>query len=83
MSGASGSPITWKTEHQDRTSLSSCKAEIWVTNAGSRLTMNVKNVMSHLSSLSYPITDIETATRIYNYNKACIKLCYNMTTNSN
>ncbi len=76
----SGGPITWKTEHQDRTSLSSCKAGIRATNAGSRCTMNVRNMMSHLSSLGYPITDMETATTVFNNNEACIKWCHNMTT---
>jgi hypothetical protein len=87
MSGAivfqSGGPITWKTERQDKTSLSSCKVEIWATNAGSCLTMNVRNIMSHLSSLGYPITDIETATTVYNNNEVCINWCHNMTTKGN
>ncbi len=76
----SGGPITWKTEQQNRTSLSSCKAKIWATNAGSRLTMNVGNMMAHLFSLGSPITDTEVATPVYNNNKACVKWCHNMTT---
>ncbi len=78
-----GGPITWKTERQDRTSLSSCKAEIRTTNACSHLTMKVRNMMSHLSSLSYPITDTETATTVYINNEACVKWCHNMTTKGN
>jgi hypothetical protein len=87
MSGAivfqSSGPITWKTERQDRTSLSSCKVEIQATNAGSCLTMNVRNMMSYLSSLGYPIRDTKTATTIYNDNEACVKWCHNRTTKGN
>jgi hypothetical protein len=45
--------------------------------------MNVRNMMSHLSSLGYPITDTETATTVYNDNEACIKWCHTMTTKGN
>ena len=54
MSGAiifrSGGPITWKTDRQERTSLSLCEAEIRATNMGSRLTVNVRNMILHLAS---------------------------------
>jgi hypothetical protein len=36
-----------------------------------------------LSSLGYPIRNTNTATPLYNYNKACIKWCHNMTTKGN
>jgi hypothetical protein len=60
MSGAiqfrSGGPILWKGERQqDSTALSSCDAEIRATNTGSRMTSNLRNMISHLSSLGYPI----------------------------
>jgi hypothetical protein len=73
ISFRSGSPITWRSERQDRTSLSSYQAEIRATNAGFHLTMNVRNMMSHLSSLGYPIMDTETARPVYNNNKVSIK----------
>ena len=70
MSGAiifrSGGPITWKTDRQDRTSLSSCEAEIRATNMGSRLTVNIRNTILHLASLGYPITDADQPSRLYN-----------------
>jgi hypothetical protein len=53
----SGGPIFWKADRQERTSLSSCEAEIRLTNMGSRLTVNTCNMISHLSSLGYPIDD--------------------------
>ena len=79
----SGGPITWKMDRQDRTSLSSCEAEIRATNMGSRLTVNVRNMILHLASLGYPITDAEQATPLYNDNEACVKWCHNLTTKGN
>jgi hypothetical protein len=63
--------------------LSSCEAEIRATNMGSRLTVNTCNMISHLSSLGYPINDATCPTILYNDNDACIKLCQNMTTKGN
>jgi hypothetical protein len=87
MSGAiifrSGGPITWKTDRQDRTSLSSCEAEIRATNMGSRLTVNLRNMILHLQSLGYPINDTDTATPLYKDNEACVKWCHNLTTKGN
>ena len=87
MSGAiifrSGGPITWKTERQERTSLSSCEAEIRATNMGSCLTINLRNMILYLQSLGYPIDDTDLATRIYNNNDACVKWCHNLTTKGN
>ena len=87
MSGAiifrSGGPIIWKTDRQERTSLSSCEAEIRATNMGSRLTVNVRNMILHLASLGYPITDAEQPSLLYNDNEACVKWCHNLTTKGN
>ena len=87
MSGAiifrSGGPITWKTDRQERTSLSSCEAEIRATNMGSRLTVNLRNMILHLQSLGYPIDDTNSATPLYNDNDACVKWCHNLTTKGN
>ena len=87
MSGAiifrSGGPITWKTDRQERTSLSSCDAEIRATNMGSRLTVGVRNMILHLASTGYPITDAQQATPLYNDNEACVKWCHNLTTKGN
>jgi hypothetical protein len=87
MSGAivmrSGGPLVWKAEHQERTSLSSCKAEIRATNMGARLTINTRNMISSLSNLSYPINDTALPTPLYNHNHTCMKWCHNMTTKGN
>ncbi len=87
MSGAiifrSGGPLTWKAERQERTSLSTCEAEIRATNMGSCLTVNLQNLILHLQSIGYPIDDTATATPLYNNNKACVKWCQNLTTKGN
>jgi hypothetical protein len=87
MNGAivmrSGGPISWKAERQDRTSLSLCEAEIHATNTGLRLTVNMRNMISSLLSLGYPIRDADSLTPLYNDNNACVKWCHNMTTKGN
>jgi hypothetical protein len=87
MSGAilfrSGGSITWKADRQERTSLSSCEAEIRATNMGSRLTVNTRNLILDLSSRGYPITDAATATPVFNDNNACVQWCHNLTTKGN
>jgi hypothetical protein len=79
----SGGPISWKADQQDRTSLSSCKAEIQATNTGLHLTVNTRNMILSLSSLGYPISNADLATPLYNDNDACVKWCHNMTTKGN
>jgi hypothetical protein len=87
MSGAIifrfGGLITWKSDCQDRTSLSSCKAKIRAINMGSCLTVNIRNMILHLNSLGYPIGDADLATPLYNDNKTCIKWCHNLTMKGN
>jgi hypothetical protein len=87
MSGAIfmwlGGPLSWKANHQGRTSLSPCKAEIRGTNFGCHLVVNTRNIISSLSSLGYPITNAEVPTPLYNNNDACVKWCHNRTTKGN
>lgn len=83
MSGAiifrSGGPIIWKSVRQDRTSLSSCEAEIRATNEGSKLTMALRNVITSLAANGYPIYDAEDTTIVYNDNESCVNWSRNMT----
>jgi hypothetical protein len=79
----SGGPLAWKADCQERTSLSSCKAEIRATNIGARLTVNTRNMISSLCNLGYPIDNTTLPTPLYNDNNACVKWCYNMTTKGN
>ena len=87
MSGAivmrSVGPITWTADWQEHTALSSCDAEIRVTNMGSRLTVNTRNMISILFDLGYPILGCTPPTHLYNDNDACVKWCHNMTTKGN
>jgi hypothetical protein len=69
----SGGQLSWKANRQDRTSLSSCKAEIRAINIGCQLAVYIRHVISSLSSLGYPITNAEIPIPLYNNNDACIK----------
>ena len=77
MSGAilfqSGGPITWKAECQERTALSSCDAEIRATNMSSHLTINTRNMISHLANCGFTITNASIATPVFDNNNACVK----------
>ena len=50
---------------------------------GSRLTVNLRNMILHLQSLGYPIDDTDSDTPLYNDNNACVKWCHNLTTKRN
>jgi hypothetical protein len=79
----SGGQLTWKTDRQDHTALRLCKAEISAMNMGSCLTINIRNMISHLANCGFPINDTSLATLIYNDNNACIKWCHNLTSKGN
>ena len=83
MSGAivfrSGGPISWKSVRQDKTSLSSCEAEIRATNEASKLTVSLRNLARGMTHLGYPISDADSPTEVYNDNEACVKWSHNMT----
>jgi hypothetical protein len=76
----SGGRITWKSDRQEQTTLSSCEAEICATSMGSRLFVNVCNMISHLSSLGHPISDATPPTPLFKDDNACVQWCHNMTT---
>jgi hypothetical protein len=50
---------------------------------GSCLTINMRNMILHLSACGYPIHDASFPTPIYNNNEACVKWCHNMTSKGN
>ena len=50
-----GGPIDWLGERQDRTSLSSCKAEIRATSATSKKVVNFRNLCKSVSESGLPI----------------------------
>ena len=78
--------MSWTYRHllnKEQTPLSSCEAEICATNMGSRLTVNYCNMISHLSSLGYPISDATNPMPLFNDNNACVQWCHNMKTKGN
>eukprot|EP00970_Alexandrium_tamarense_P009299 scaffold1836_cov204-Alexandrium_tamarense.AAC.45 len=76
MSGAimfrSGRPIAWASERQDRTSLSSCEAEIRATNVAGKLTLTICNITDGFCSIGVPISDADGVANIWNDNEACV-----------
>jgi hypothetical protein len=64
-----GSPL-WLSEHQERTSLSSCEAEIRATSATSKKVADLRNLRLSFTKSGFPILDIDKLTLIYNDNDA-------------
>ena len=50
---------------------------------GTRLTVNLRNLILFLQSLGYPIGATDLATPLYNDKEACVKWCHNLTTKGN
>ena len=63
----SGGPISWKTARQNRTSLSSCEAEIVAT---SECVSELEHIRHCAEDLAIP--DVQSAIPVYNDNKACV-----------
>jgi hypothetical protein len=50
---------------------------------GLRLTVDVCNMISHLSSLGYPIFNTTTPTPLFNNSNTCVQSCHDMMTKGN
>jgi hypothetical protein len=74
-----GSSIGWLSKQQERTSLSSCKAEIQATSATSKKCVNFCNLSCSVSDAGYVIPDFNAPIVLYNVNDACVKWSYNRT----
>jgi hypothetical protein len=74
-----GGPVGWLGERQDRTSLSSCKAEIRATNATSKKMVDFRNVCQSMVESGHDIADVTSPTPLFNDNDACVRWTYNMT----
>jgi hypothetical protein len=72
-------PVGWLGEWQERTSLSSCEAEICATNATSKKVVDFQNLYLSASESGHTLTDPDSPTLLYNDNDACVKWSYNMT----
>ncbi len=68
-----GGPIRWLGKHQDRTSLSSCEAEICATSATSKKVVDFYNLSHSFSEAGHALPDIDTPTVLYNDNDTCVK----------
>lgn len=75
----SGGPIAWTCDRQERTSLSSCEAEIRATSAASNLTMSMRNIMESMIANGFALGDLAAPTTVYNDNESCVAWSHNMT----
>jgi hypothetical protein len=74
-----GGPISWPGKRQERTSLSSCEAEICATSATSKKVVDFRNLCYSISESGLPLPDATLPTVLYNDNDSCVKWSYNMT----
>ena len=83
MSGAivfrAGGPIAWKSVRQERTSLSSCEAEIRATNEGAKLTIALRNLADGFADCGVTLPDAKVPTVVYNDNQSCVSWSHNQT----
>jgi hypothetical protein len=74
-----GGPLVWLSERQERTSLSSCEAEIRATSATSKKVVDLRNLSLSFTESGFPISHIEKPTVLFNDNEACVRWSHNMT----
>jgi hypothetical protein len=74
-----GGPIGWLGKRQERTSLSSCEAEIRATSATSKKVVDFWNLCRSISNSGYSIPGLDSPTVLYNDNDACVSWAHNMT----
>jgi hypothetical protein len=74
-----GGPVGWLGERQDRTSLSSCEAEIRATNTTSKKVVDFRNICQSMVDSGHNLQDILSPTLLFNDNDTCVKWLYNMT----
>jgi hypothetical protein len=74
-----GGPVGWLGECQDRTSLSSCEAEIRATNATSKKAVDFCNICQSMVDSGHNLKDIVSPAPLFNNSDACVKWSYNMT----
>jgi hypothetical protein len=74
-----GGPTGWLSKHQECTSLSSCEAKIWATNATSKKVIDFCDLSHSVSESGHTIDCLFSPTVLYNNNDACVKWLHNMT----
>ena len=67
-----GGPIGWLGERQERTSISSCEAEIQATNATSKKVVDFCNLSWSVTEAGHIISDSDAPTVLYNDNEAFV-----------
>jgi hypothetical protein len=75
-----GGPIEWMSVHQDKTSFSSCEAEICATNEIWKLVVSLRHLAKSVRKSGQDISDTLSQSPIYNDNQACVQWSHNMTT---
>jgi hypothetical protein len=70
-----GGPIAWSSVRQQRTSRSSCEAEVRATDECTKEVLSVR-----LRGLDIGLADIDTPTQVYNDNQGCVDWCKTTTT---
>jgi hypothetical protein len=75
-----GGPVARIAVRQERTSLSSCEAEIRATNEVSKLLMGICNLAECVRASGFDITDTTDTSPLYNDNEFCVRWSHNMTT---
>jgi hypothetical protein len=74
-----GGPVAWKGVRQEKTSQSSCEAEIRATNEGCKLTIALRNLAQDFASAGIRLSDIEESTLVYNDNMSCVHWAHKLT----
>jgi hypothetical protein len=74
-----GGRVRWIGKRQERTSLSSCEAEIWATNATSKKVVDFCNLCRSISNSSNILSNTSQPILLYNHNDDCVRWSYNMT----
>ncbi len=75
-----GGPIARMSVRQDKTSLSSCEAQICATYEISKLVISLRHLANSIRKSGYNISDTLSPSPIYNNNAACVQWSHNMTT---
>ncbi len=75
-----GGPVVWIAVWQEKTSLSSCKVEIWATNKISKLVVALRHLAGSVHKGGHNIPYTLEPSPIYNDKEACVCWLHNMIT---
>ncbi len=73
-----GGPIAWTSVRQEKSSLSSCEAEIRATNEASKLLVAMRNLAQSLVDNGLDISDTIGPSDIFNDNGSCVAWSHNI-----